>query len=182
MLQLALLSKNYNFGNNQTLRAYIMLESNGIRLISKFNDILERRRLYIQMIATLLLAIGTFTAILTAAVGKSSIGYIYSWLVTSATLICCLGLALFAVTEIANLTLWRVSSSRLFRVIGFTIGRPANAHPSLIYAKGFYGALARRSMRSQGLEKQAQETFYAMIGEWEGSIVELCRFAQSLEQ
>jgi hypothetical protein len=163
------------------LRGFAELEISGTRFISSLNDKLSSNRLYIQMFATLLLGLGTLTAVIPATVMGAYEKNSTHWHLTLALIICCTAFSIFVVTELVNLTLWRVSSPRLLRMIGLLSLGVAKAHPSLVHAGGLYGVLARRSLHRSGLGIHEQETFVSMIGEWEGTTEELYRFAKSLE-
>jgi len=162
-------------------RALNELEVSGASTISKISDILSRNRLYLQMFATILLSVGVFTALIPAvalgAYEKSST----PWHLTLSLIICLTAFAFFLITELANISLWRIRSPRLLRMIGILSLGVAKAHPSMVHARGLYGVLARRSLHRSGLGVHEQETFFSMIGEWEGTAQELYRFAKSLE-
>ena len=164
------------------LRAFAELESAGRRLLTRVVDALDRHRLHLQMVATLFLAVGSLTAVVPATLSSLSGGSVSSWVVTVAVSISCFGFAVFALAELANLTLWRVSSPPMFRLIGFVSCRTGGSHPSLVYARGMYGTFARRWLHRQGLSATTRQTFDSMISEWEGTASELVRFALTVEQ
>jgi len=171
-----------NFVEFRFLRAFAELEFAGRHFLTRADDAVSRHRLLLQMVATLFLAVGSLTAVVPAMLSSLSGDSVSSWVVTVAVSISCCGFAVFALSELANLTLWRVSSPRLLRLIGFASCHTGGYHPSLVYARGVYGTFARRWVHRQGLGTTAQQTFDSMISEWEGTASELVRFAEAVER
>jgi len=173
-------SKNRS-ASGEHYRALNELEVSGASTLNKLSDIMSRNRLYLQMFATILLSVGVLTALIPAVALGAYEKNSTPWHLTISLIICLTAFAFFLITELANMSLWRIRSPRLLRMIGiFSLG-VTKAHPSMVHAGSLYGVLARRSLRRSKLDPYAQETFYSMIGEWEGTAEELYRFARSLE-